>query len=60
MGAVQWTDPVLLLGLQLLDALQQALLGAVQVVGQAGDGDAVGLLLRSRHLNINLRTTASV
>ncbi|KAF3835730.1 hypothetical protein F7725_028288 [Dissostichus mawsoni] len=38
----------------LFDALQEALFGAVQVIGQAGDGDFIRLLLRSRHLNINL------
>lgn len=48
------TDPILLLSLQLLDALQQAVFGAVEVISQAGDGNFIRLLLRSRHLNINL------
>lgn len=48
------THPVLLLGLQLLDALQQALFGALQVVGQPRDGDDVRLEVRSRHLDVDL------
>lgn len=48
------TNPILLLSLQLFDALQEALFGAVEKTGQAGDGDFIRLLLRSRHLNINL------
>lgn len=48
------TYPIFLLGLQLSDALQEALFGAVEVIGQAGDGDFIRLLVRSRHLNINL------
>ena len=48
------THPVLLFQLQLLDALQQALAGTVQVVGQARDGDYVTLQLRRRHLNVHL------
>lgn len=48
------TDPILLIGLQLFDAIQEALFGAVEVIGQAADGDFIRLLLRSRHLNINL------
>lgn len=48
------TNPILLLGLQLFDALQEALFGALKVAGQARDGDFIRLLLRSRHLNINL------
>lgn len=49
------TNPILLLGLQLFDALQETLFGALEVTGQAGDGDFIRLLLRCRHLNINLR-----
>lgn len=48
------TNPIFLLGLQLSDAFQEALFGAVEVIGQAGDGDFIRLLVRSRHLNINL------
>lgn len=48
------TNPILLLSHQLFDALQEALFGAIEVIGQAGDGDFIRLLLRSRHLNINL------
>lgn len=54
------TDPILLLGLQLFDALQEALFGAIKVIGQASDGDFVRLLLRSRHLNINLEADSEV
>lgn len=48
------THPILLLGLQLLDALEQSLLGPVQVVGQTRDGDDVRLEVRGRHLDVDL------
>lgn len=47
--------PVLLLGLQLLDPLQQPRLGPVQVRSQARDGDDVRLQLRRRDVNVHLR-----
>lgn len=54
------TYPIFLLGLQLSDALQKALFGAVEVIGQAGDSDFIRLLVRSRHLNINLEEDREV
>lgn len=51
------TNPILLLSHQFLDTLQETLFGAVEVIGQASDGDFIRLLLRSRHLNINLKKT---
>lgn len=52
--------PILLLSSQLFNTLQETLLSAVQVIGQASNGDYIGLQLRSRHLNINLAVEAIV
>lgn len=52
---LQNTNPILLLGLQLFDALQEAFFSAVEVSGQASDKDYIRLQLRSRHLNIDLQ-----
>lgn len=46
--------PIFLLSLQLSDTLQEALFGTVKLTGQATNANVIRLLVRSRHLDINL------
>lgn len=46
--------PIFLLSLQLFDTLQEALFGTVKLTCQAANANVIRLLVRSRHLDINL------